>query len=144
MLDRRLLLRYVPSVKRVRPEYAGVSELMLVIVKNHGVPLQTVNNTFKHSHDFFALPMETKREIDVSKSDNFRGWMGLLSENNDPTKKGELHEAFNLGLDPSLGVGAHADKEDIVEGALKHSDNLWPAEKQWDQAEAFVRPTSPC
>lgn len=64
--------------------------------------------------------------------------MGLLSENNDPTKKGELHEAFNLGLDPSLDVAkSHADQAE-VEGALKHSDNLWPSAEQWTQAADFV------
>ncbi len=28
--------------------------------------------------------------------------MGLLSENNDPKNNGELHEGFNLGLDPDV------------------------------------------
>lgn len=61
----------------------------------------------------------------------------MLSENNDPTKKGELHEAFNLGLDPSLDVGSHAGQSE-VQGALKHSDNLWPSNAQWAKAASFV------
>jgi isopenicillin N synthase-like dioxygenase len=76
--------------------------------------------------------------------------MGLLTENNDPyvltqkfclsklsTKKGELHEAFNLGLDPSLDAEAFAEQSGS-EG-LSHSENLWPRSTEWEQAMRFVR-----
>lgn len=35
----------------------------------------------------FVLPSPGQRsspQVDISKSDNFRGYMGLLTENNDP------------------------------------------------------------
>jgi hypothetical protein len=51
--------------------------------------------------------------------------------------KGELHEAFNMGLDPSLDPASHADQA-RTEGELKHSKNLWPEEADWSQAGAFV------
>jgi hypothetical protein len=53
------------------------------------------------------------------------------------TKQGELHEAFNLGLDPSLDAASH-DEQTKSQGELVHSDNLWPAEGDWKQAAAFV------
>ncbi len=48
---------------------------------------------------------------------------------------GDLHEAFNLGLDPVIaaelpGVGASAPDARM--------DNLWPSEARWEGAEAFV------
>ncbi|GFZ45568.1 hypothetical protein JCM24511_03296 [Saitozyma sp. JCM 24511] len=110
-------------------------------VKNHSVPEKVVSDVFEQSHDFFALPSETKRTVDISKSGgNFRGYMALLSENNDPTKQGELHEAFNLGLDPSLDAASH-DEQMKSQGELVHSDNLWPAEGDWKQAAAFRQAT---
>ena len=50
-----------------------------------------------------------------------------------------MHEAFNLGLDPSLDARSPASGELRADGELAHSPNLWPEEKDWDGAEAFVR-----
>jgi hypothetical protein len=77
--------------------------------------------------------------------------MGLLTENNNPfvlifllragfslinsDNKGDYHEAFNLGLDPSLGF---AVEESSGEGELEHGDNLWPDKEVWSGAERFV------
>jgi hypothetical protein len=49
--------------------------------------------------------------------------------------KGDYHEAFNLGLDPSLG---YAVEENGQEGELEHGDNLWPDKEVWSGAERFV------
>lgn len=48
--------------------------------------------------------------------------------------KGDLHEAFNLGLDPSIFPEI---KEEAGPG-LKHSENLWPKKQDWEGAETFV------
>ena len=53
------------------------------------------------------------------------------------TRKGEVHEAFNIGLDPSLGLSTHAE-ETATDGSISHSENLWPPDQDWDGAEAFV------
>lgn len=37
--------------------------LMSNAVKNHGVPKTVVDETFHQSHDFFALPLDTKRDV---------------------------------------------------------------------------------
>lgn len=57
--------------------------------------------------------------------------MGLLSENVSSENKGDYHEAFNLGLDPEV------DPESFKEAGLRHSENQWPAKKDWDGAEGF-------
>ncbi|ODO11636.1 hypothetical protein I350_00420 [Cryptococcus amylolentus CBS 6273] len=104
-------------------------------VKNHGVALDVVEKTYEQSKEFFKLPAEVKKSVDISKSENFRGYMGLLTENNDPTNKGDMHEAFNMGLDPEVDPASFA--QDIKEGELKHSENLWPDEKDWQGAKVF-------
>jgi isopenicillin N synthase-like dioxygenase len=149
-------------------------------VKNHSVPEKVVSDVFEQSHDFFALPSETKRTVRCSSwqehpaemSDWLIGghlqvWRelprlhgssvgeqrpvsthlfdrgkgaGVLSwsgPDGRSTKQGELHEAFNLGLDPSLDAASH-DEQTKSQGELVHSDNLWPAEGDWKQAAAFV------
>jgi isopenicillin N synthase-like dioxygenase len=75
-------------------------------------------------------------QVDISKSDNFRGYMGLLTENNDPKNKGDYHEAFNLGLDPllapeSMGAGGSGDSK------LQHGENQWPTSENWAGSAEF-------
>lgn len=60
--------------------------------------------------------------------------MGLLTENNDPTNKGDYHEAFNLGLDPSLSP----ESMSRASGKMTHGENQWPAPQDWDGAGEFV------
>jgi hypothetical protein len=48
-----------------------------------------------------------------------------------------MHEAFNIGLDPSLGLDAGQDEVKHGEG-LVHSENLWPEYSRWEGAERFV------
>ncbi|WRT64294.1 uncharacterized protein IL334_001225 [Kwoniella shivajii] len=104
-------------------------------ITNHGVPLDVVNRTFAQSHAFFDLPPGVKKTVDINKSENFRGYMGLLTENNDPANKGDMHEAFNMGLDPL--VAPESFKRTKKEGELQHSENLWPDENDWEDAKAF-------
>ena len=49
-----------------------------------------------------------------------------------------MHEAFNLGLDPSLDPLSRTG-ELQADGALAHSPNLWPKEEDWVGAAQFVR-----
>jgi isopenicillin N synthase-like dioxygenase len=69
-------------------------------VKNHGVNEDVVEKTFAQAEAFFATSSDVKKsvsawtdhrfvangllQVDISNSDNFRGWMGVLTENNDP------------------------------------------------------------
>ncbi|KAL7419268.1 hypothetical protein Q5752_006105 [Cryptotrichosporon argae] len=97
-------------------------------VKNHRVDESVVAETFKQAHDFFAQPAAVKASVDISKSDMFRGFVGLLKENNDPKNKGELHEGYNLGLETA---------DDPVHADVAGSGNLWPRPEVWPQATKF-------
>ena len=80
--------------------------------------------------------------MDIGRSDNFRGYMAILTENNNPDNKGEMHEAFNLGLDPILAPEAFAEQEALkakgISDGLEHSENLWPAPETYPAAVEFV------
>lgn len=54
------------------------------------------------------------------------------------TKKGEMHEAFNIGLDPSIDTYETGENSEAKEGELVHSENIWPKEEDWPGADAFV------
>lgn len=41
-----------------------------------------------------------------------------------------------MGLDPS--VDASAFVQDVKEGELRHSENLWPDKKDWQGADDFA------
>lgn len=60
--------------------------------------------------------------------------MGLLTENNNKENKAEYHEAFNLGLDPSLAPESMKRES----GKMSHGENQWPSEEVWEGAEEFV------
>lgn len=103
-------------------------------MKNHGVPESVVENTFKESSAFFKTPDSVKKSVAIANSDNFRGYMGLLSENVSSENKGDYHEAFNLGLDPEL---APESFEEGGKEGLRHSENQWPKPEEWDGAGEF-------
>ncbi|GMK56763.1 hypothetical protein CspeluHIS016_0306030 [Cutaneotrichosporon spelunceum] len=121
-------------------------------VKNHGVPKPIADAAFTQSKRFFNLDEGVKRSVDISKSDNFRGYTGVLAENNDPDNKGDYHEAFNIGLDPLLApaasewppseVGAsEADTTTASSNTLRHGENLWPETSVWTGADEFKSTT---
>src|SRR5256885_850960 len=47
-------------------------------VKNHGVPDDVLDDVFSAAKEFFALPIEDKMAIEVSKSAHFRGYTPLM------------------------------------------------------------------
>ncbi|WVQ76321.1 hypothetical protein IAR50_005986 [Cryptococcus sp. DSM 104548] len=106
-------------------------------IKNYGVAEEIVDATFTQSKKFFDAPAEIKKSVDITKSENFRGYMGLLVSNNDPSTKGDMYEAFNLGLDPSIDPSLLS--QTVKEGELKHSENLWPSTDVWNEAGEFTK-----
>ncbi|KAF8877149.1 hypothetical protein CPB84DRAFT_1795256 [Gymnopilus junonius] len=73
---------------------------------------------------FFALPTETKMEIEIRKTPNFKGYSPLLSGNNDPMGAGDLQEGFEFGWEnPNVNKNDAADASGVMAGA-----NVWPSE----------------
>lgn len=89
------------------------------MVKGHRVPERVIEAAFKCAHKFFDMTMEEKMALDISKTDNFKGYTPLLGENTDPDNKGDLHESFDFGDDsPKTDVGGIS------------SGNIWPPASQ--------------
>ncbi|KAJ9124500.1 hypothetical protein QFC24_003291 [Naganishia onofrii] len=119
-------------------------------IQNHGVDGAIVDKAFQQTQAFFATSPAVKKSVDISNSSNFRGWMGVLTENNDPENEGDLHEGFNLGLDPTIAKTLPTfqelerlkkNTEDQAKSehsnGLEHGDNLWPDIQVWEGAEEF-------
>ncbi|WP_372971778.1 isopenicillin N synthase family dioxygenase [Marinobacter sp.] len=77
-----------------------------------GMPADRLAQTFATSKDFFALPTEEKQAVAWQNAESNRGYVGIRRERLDPSRPGDLKEAFNLAPDQSE-PGAHK--------------NLWPA-----------------
>ncbi|KAI5123086.1 hypothetical protein M0805_001442 [Coniferiporia weirii] len=85
-------------------------------VKNHGIAEERISGAVKAGKKFFAMPEEKKLVYDSRKSVNFKGYTALLSENNDPANRGDLHEGFDIGPESVADL-----KESAMSGA-----NVWP------------------
>ena len=89
------------------------------LVKNHGVPSQTISKALAAGKKFFSLPQSTKDAIDIHKSKNFKGYTALLGENTNPENRGDLHEGFDIGWETLDGSSRNVD------GAMA-GENVWP------------------
>lgn len=92
---------------------------------NHGVPERLIAETFERSRSFFALPLEEKAKVAIDRIGNNRGYAGFKTEALDPTKPGDLKEAFNVGLE--LGP----DHPEIRAGVPFRGRNGWPADPRF-------------
>lgn len=69
-------------------------------------------------------------ELDIHKSDNFKGYTPLLGENTDPENRGDLHEGFDIGWEEFVNssetqrvLGA----EPLPNSGLMQGENVWPS-----------------
>jgi isopenicillin N synthase-like dioxygenase len=74
-------------------------EVGFFYLSGHGVPRSMIEGTFDIAKIFFAKPEAEKAEVSILNSSKLRGYTGLLEENTDPDNDGDLHEAFDIGLD---------------------------------------------
>ncbi len=67
-------------------------EVGFAIVTNHGVPVDLFDETFDMMDRFFSLPESDKRQIDKTRSPQFRGWepVGAESTNNAPDQREQI------------------------------------------------------
>ncbi len=89
-------------------------------VSGHGIDHALVAGAFDAAQRFFRLPEEDKRAVSIRHSDKMRGYTGLLEENTDPDNEGDLHEAFDIGLDLA------EDDPDAHAGIYGWGVNQWP------------------
>ena len=74
-------------------------EVGFFYITGHGVDPTVVEAAFRAAERFFDLPYEEKVAVSILHSKKLRGYTGLLEENTDPDNAGDLHEAFDIGLE---------------------------------------------
>lgn len=89
-------------------------------VTGHGIEATTTQHTFDMAKAFFALPLERKMAVTMTRSPHNLGYMPFEGEHLDPTKPGDLKETFNLGLELA------ADDPAILAGEPFRGVNQWP------------------
>ncbi|MGB0664745.1 MAG: isopenicillin N synthase family dioxygenase [Pontibacterium sp.] len=76
-------------------------EVGFFYVTGHGIEPEIMEALMQHAHDFFDLPFETKQQIDITRSNNHRGYGAIATENLDPSIPPDLKESFDMALDLS-------------------------------------------
>ncbi|KAI0329030.1 Clavaminate synthase-like protein [Cubamyces sp. BRFM 1775] len=94
-------------------------------VKNHGIPEDKIERAYSASKDFFSLPVERKMELDIRKTSNFKGYTAILSSNNDPLNRGDLHEGFEFGWEE---IQARINDEKRANDGVMAGANVWPSD----------------
>jgi isopenicillin N synthase-like dioxygenase len=78
---------------------AASRDLGMFLIADHGVPDALIDAHFAVARAFFALDLEEKRAIDVSRSNCFRGYEAFGTQTIDPATPGDLKEGFIMGPD---------------------------------------------
>jgi isopenicillin N synthase-like dioxygenase len=96
-------------------------------ISNHGVSLELQTRLETLSRQFFSLPVEEKRKIDMSKGGKaWRGYFGVGDE-------------LTSGI-PDQKEGIYFGSEDPEEHHLPlHGPNLWPSELGTDFKETVLQ-----
>ena len=108
------------------------------LVTNHGISTELQAETFDLMRRFFALPPETKRLIDKTKSPQFRGWepVGAESTNNAP----DLREQIDVWTEWPTHTGNGADYNRLYGPNQWLSDDVLPGHRsistRWIEALA--------
>ncbi|THU84463.1 Clavaminate synthase-like protein [Dendrothele bispora CBS 962.96] len=99
-------------------------------INNHGIPNDVITAAVEAGKRFFTLPDHVKMDLDIHKTDNFKGYTALLGENTDPNGRGDLHEGFDIGWDSSLifDTSSALLSDDATAGAAMTGTNVWPPE----------------
>ncbi|MER9756234.1 isopenicillin N synthase family oxygenase [Mesorhizobium sp. M0166] len=67
-------------------------------IKNHGVSVELVDETFAQAQAFFNLPIDEKMKLHISNSGvALRGYIEFFGENTDPCKTKDFKECFDIG-----------------------------------------------
>ncbi|KIW96777.1 uncharacterized protein Z519_02168 [Cladophialophora bantiana CBS 173.52] len=93
-------------------------------IKNTTMPDEIRKGAFAAAKKYFELPFETKMENHINKNPAFFGYTGMYDENPDATKKGDLHECFDINYQASADYLDHP-REKVQE--MLASGEIWPS-----------------
>jgi isopenicillin N synthase-like dioxygenase len=89
-------------------------------VANHGVPGRVTGDIFDQAHRFFALPIEERRSLTITRSPVYRGYLAIGERGANLNRPADILESLNLGCD--LGP----DHPDVNANTPLHGPNQWP------------------
>lgn len=94
------------------------SQIGFAIVKNHGVPQETIDKAYDAFQRFFALPSDVKRKYEDVELAGQRGYTSKGREHAKGAKVGDLKEFYHVGQ-------IIEDNDPIQE---EYPDNIWVEE----------------
>lgn len=89
-------------------------EIGFVGVKNHGIPKTLIDDFYKASKEFFALPKDTKVKYEIPELAGQRGYTSFGKEHAKGSKVADLKEFFQIGQQVSDDHPLKADYPDNV------------------------------
>jgi len=76
--------------------YTAFSTIGFVYLKNHGISDTEISDVRKAGDEFFTLPADVKRKYTRASDGSNFGWVSLERESLNPSRPGDLKEAFNV------------------------------------------------
>lgn len=89
-------------------------EVGFVAVKNHGVPDVLIAELYKYVQQFFSLPLEKKKEYEVSGLAGQRGYTSFGKEHAKGSEAPDLKEFFQFGQEPREDYTAEIYPHNVV------------------------------
>jgi isopenicillin N synthase-like dioxygenase len=74
-------------------------EIGFFVLVNHGMATNLIHDAFHQSKRFFASTEAEKATLSIRHSPHNRGYVGMMEEQLDPSRPGDVKEAFNVGGD---------------------------------------------
>jgi isopenicillin N synthase-like dioxygenase len=108
-----------------RQVVSTAEQIGFMYVVGHGISRDILDGVFSMSEKFFDRPEEEKRKIHITKSNAFRGYLGLLEKGDtDPSFKGNNLEAFHCSEE------VPSDSSELKGASQLRGPNQWPEAPQ--------------
>lgn len=90
-------------------------------VANHGIPDRVIADALAQARAFFALPLEQRMAVAISRSRCNRGYEPMKAQTLEPGMPPDLKEGFYIGED------LPEDHPRVLAGLFNQGPNQWPA-----------------
>lgn len=117
------LMSYVSGENKERHQfidelYRGLKEYGFIVLKDHTVEQNKVDEAYEYLHQFFALPSEQKMKYDDQGGGNQRGYTPFKKEHAKDNPNPDLKEFWHVGRD----LAATSQYKGV------YPENVWPSE----------------
>jgi isopenicillin N synthase-like dioxygenase len=99
---------------------AAARDIGFFRIRNHGISLDLINQTYRRAETFFALPDSEKQRYYIGRSPNHRGYVPFAEKGDYADEVHRNYEAFDMGLD------LPESDPDFLAGNPVLGPNVWP------------------